>query len=527
MRMPIMEDDKDDEPSLYCSICLDLFQDPRVLPCLHTFCLKCLEKLKVSTETKPAEAANPFGTSSASSSGSSAKSIKCPQCRNISVLEQYTGVEGLPKNLLILRNLIKTKGQVNSEGGGFQCESCASNAQATMYCETCADYICQTCVTNHQTMKVLKTHTVKPLSQNPEDILLNRAMKVTSLCSKHPGQLITLYCPSCGVPACPMCFVTDHKHTRSYLDSDDRTQHCELKDAAEKFVLPDLKEPAEKVDAALKTNKKFLQWLGRTDRKIEQEKEEVAAAIEVHYYENLATYKRKLLRKKARSLENLEESASLLAKQVALGKEKLEVASGEMTQSLSFYNSFKEQVVDCPQIVSLQKVLRTNMDGVTSCKNSTEVMLSSTFTSKIDFDASTGEASLVPGYVVITKTEPVNANPDDNGTPKYTFEVTVDFSHLPRWIPIEVKDISLYHSWRSKRYHYKDLVSSSFKLIQDDIKTTRTQTFHLSSDSSKCQCPYVIVEFGDFFGFVPPLKNSAYNIEAAAWKLPKRKRIVT
>ena len=30
--------------SLTCSVCLELFSEPKVLPCCHTFCLKCLEK---------------------------------------------------------------------------------------------------------------------------------------------------------------------------------------------------------------------------------------------------------------------------------------------------------------------------------------------------------------------------------------------------------------------------------------------------------------------------------------------------
>ena len=31
--------------NLKCSICLEFFSDPRVLPCLHTYCLKCLQGL--------------------------------------------------------------------------------------------------------------------------------------------------------------------------------------------------------------------------------------------------------------------------------------------------------------------------------------------------------------------------------------------------------------------------------------------------------------------------------------------------
>ena len=31
--------------NLKCSICLEFFSDPRVLSCLHTYCLKCLQGL--------------------------------------------------------------------------------------------------------------------------------------------------------------------------------------------------------------------------------------------------------------------------------------------------------------------------------------------------------------------------------------------------------------------------------------------------------------------------------------------------
>ena len=30
------------ESLLVCPVCLDAFKDPKVLPCLHTFCIKCI-----------------------------------------------------------------------------------------------------------------------------------------------------------------------------------------------------------------------------------------------------------------------------------------------------------------------------------------------------------------------------------------------------------------------------------------------------------------------------------------------------
>ena len=36
---------KEFDEQLTCNVCLDQYTNPKTLPCLHSFCLKCIEKL--------------------------------------------------------------------------------------------------------------------------------------------------------------------------------------------------------------------------------------------------------------------------------------------------------------------------------------------------------------------------------------------------------------------------------------------------------------------------------------------------
>jgi len=59
---------------LECSICLDTYTRPKLLPCFHAFCQKCLEGLVVQD--------------------CDGHTLCCPNCRQIALLPP-TGVSGL------------------------------------------------------------------------------------------------------------------------------------------------------------------------------------------------------------------------------------------------------------------------------------------------------------------------------------------------------------------------------------------------------------------------------------------------
>ena len=109
---------------LKCGICLELFQDPRTLPCLHTFCRECIQR-----------------------SLNENHSLKCPVCRAKHELSNE-GAGLLPVNQYTLQEPPLKRLQQPEDNGGQQdeCKSCGEQAPVVAWCEDCDTMICRSTV---------------------------------------------------------------------------------------------------------------------------------------------------------------------------------------------------------------------------------------------------------------------------------------------------------------------------------------------------------------------------------------------
>ncbi|XP_076877841.1 putative E3 ubiquitin-protein ligase MID2 isoform X2 [Brachyhypopomus gauderio] len=96
------------ESELTCPICLELFEDPLLLPCAHSLCFNCAHRILVShcSGSKPLESVSAF---------------QCPTCRHVITLSQR-GLEGLKRNVT-LQNIIDRFQKASVSGPNSPSES--------------------------------------------------------------------------------------------------------------------------------------------------------------------------------------------------------------------------------------------------------------------------------------------------------------------------------------------------------------------------------------------------------------------
>ena len=64
-----------------CTVCMEVYKNPRVLPCLHSYCKKCIKQLIERTSTR-------------------GKTFRCPTCRETTDVPEK-GADGFPHNFFI------------------------------------------------------------------------------------------------------------------------------------------------------------------------------------------------------------------------------------------------------------------------------------------------------------------------------------------------------------------------------------------------------------------------------------------
>ena len=187
-----------------CSICYELFTDPRTLACLHTFCKSCIQ---TTVETGLAEV--PVGY------------FECPLCR-AHVPLPANGIDGICANFSTKRLIeIYQKRQEIATVETPKCRVCVHGNTATMWCIECNCPVCNNCSISHRSLRVFSQHKVIPMKEFTDD-LIKRAIEVSlnpGSCPSHRDQLLKFYCYTCDQTICVECALLDHPRGEHKFDS--------------------------------------------------------------------------------------------------------------------------------------------------------------------------------------------------------------------------------------------------------------------------------------------------------------------
>ena len=190
-----------------CSICMDKFKAPKVLPCQHTFCLGCLQRCYDSTNSQRLVPVTNF---------------PCPTCRKVCYVPRQ-GLQQLPTDFRIgqILDLMSAIGssfsaqqQASAEGlqGFGRCAICRfqrRERQAESFCIQCDKSLCPQCLAHHAKTAIFKDHVVINGTEP------KKGQEGSLKCVEHEIEM-KYYCEECVSPLCTICVLSGHDdHTLS------------------------------------------------------------------------------------------------------------------------------------------------------------------------------------------------------------------------------------------------------------------------------------------------------------------------
>ena len=245
---------------LSCSVCLEEYRKPRVLPCLHVFCEACLEKLAVSQGGR--------------------LSAPCPNCRQPALLPQG-GVASLPSAFYI-QHLFEVKDALEKVRNPkkAQCDKCGEG-EAQGFCRDCGQFICQLCLDMHRKWREFQSHEISSFNEVQETASkMVTPKKVTTLCPKHPTEPIKIYCETCDELICRDCTVKTHRDHSYDLIPDAFPKHRDTIIASLEPVKTQLASVSEVVQELNARSEKLEQQRVEAKGKVDAEIERLHAILE-------------------------------------------------------------------------------------------------------------------------------------------------------------------------------------------------------------------------------------------------------
>nr|XP_046263241.1 E3 ubiquitin/ISG15 ligase TRIM25-like [Scatophagus argus] len=169
------------EEMLTCSVCQDIFNDPRQLPCGHSVCMGCLENMMDHTSDIP---------------------FRCPDCRGY--FGQIIGVQKSYTLANIADDFRANRRRRDKQPKHVYCDCCVENQTlAVKTCLKCEVSLCKEHIKTHLELPVFTGH---PLVSPLADLLERK-------CPQHEDEVLRYYCSVSRRYICNLCALESKKHS--------------------------------------------------------------------------------------------------------------------------------------------------------------------------------------------------------------------------------------------------------------------------------------------------------------------------
>ena len=331
----VSEDDMDIKRLLYnlreevsCSVCSDIFTDPKHLPCLHSFCLHCLKQWHRTSHGRD--------------------TIRCPKCQAVSRIPESGDLKDLPSSFY-LNGLIDVLAIKECKTSQVRCGNCDKKSSETSYCFQCCVFWCEECIIGHNIMRSNKDHRVLALKdfqdKDYEDVL-----KRPVFCPKqgHTKEELKYFCKNCETAVCQTCVTVDHgSHTMKLIEEDAERQKSEMKSLI------------EKQRRNLQAKKNTVRRLDEDYAKLLQQGEEVKTSVK-RTVDNLITA---IQAKKQNIFSEVENQTMKLLESLTKRKTKIKEQITVIESSLEKAEKLLTRSTNA-EVVQLKKSLEIILEGV-------------------------------------------------------------------------------------------------------------------------------------------------------------------
>ena len=277
--------------NLACPVCYQVFRNPKYLPCYHSYCEECLEKMQKHSK------------------------ITCPECRNETAVPAG-GVKELPNNFFINRLVDEfiLKRKVEGEED-VKCDKCDEDDPVVSYCPDCSLFLCQVCNEAHKRDRSSRGHGIVALTELRSNKAVPIQAKVKVLLCKDHDYELKHFCETCEQLVCLYCTMKEHSD-----HSHDTVKKMAVKHRKE---LQKITAPVEEMIRGLS------EAHGNIDKmktKIRQQGGEVNKQID-HQYDELI---QKLLEQKEQLKQQAHDAVSRKEKALMVQLEEVEYAQAEV-----------------------------------------------------------------------------------------------------------------------------------------------------------------------------------------------------